>query len=69
MIMSENICQTCKHFRQHFTRRNHSYIEVDCGHCVYPRVKTRKPETPACKHFAALEKNMPRGKENGKNLV
>ena len=49
--MNEKICQTCVHFLQHFAKRKSSYVPVDCGHCIYPRVKPRKPETLGCKYY------------------
>ena len=27
------------------------YLKTSCGHCVYPRLKHRKADTPACSHF------------------
>jgi len=42
----EELCMNCKHFHQHYRdayNRNGELIGVHCGHCVYPRVKHRKP--------------------------
>ena len=50
-----NTCKTCKHFRQHYVQFGRRYGEVYCGHCVHPRLKSRLPDTPACKHFAERE--------------
>lgn len=47
----ENTCQTCLHFIQHYIKREKSFITVYCGHCVYPLLKSRKGDTPACKHY------------------
>ena len=38
---SEHVCQTCRHFFRHYTKRNQSYIPTNFGHCPYPRVKIR----------------------------
>ncbi len=43
-------CLTCKHFRQHYIRRGRSYMPISDGHCVFPRLKLRKQDTPACPH-------------------
>lgn len=50
--MAEPTCKDCQHFRQHYvffleTR----YDPVPCGHCVYPRLKHRRPDTFACIYF------------------
>ena len=44
-------CKTCKHFRQHYVQYGRRYDWANCGHCVYPRLKTRAPDTPACGHY------------------
>jgi len=45
-------CQMCKHFRLHYIKRGRSYDPIHYGHCVFPLLKKREAETPACKHFA-----------------
>lgn len=55
--MTEPTCKSCKHFRQHYILFNtNRYDPIPCGHCVYPRLKHRKPGTPACTHFMEKEK-------------
>lgn len=49
--MEEKVCRACRHFRQHYVRFGRSYREAHCGHCVYPRVKSRAPDTKACGAF------------------
>ena len=34
------LCTNCKHFYQHY---NDKGDKVQCGHCTYPRLKTRMP--------------------------
>ena len=46
--MNDSTCKTCRHFRQHYIRYGRSYREAYCGHCVYPRVKQRSPDTKGC---------------------
>lgn len=41
------LCVNCRHYYQHYT---HTGEAVQCGHCVYPRVKTRMPYD-TCNHF------------------
>jgi len=52
MEINKSTCSSCKYFIQHYTLLNGHLNEVDCGHCIKPRVKTRKPETAACGHYA-----------------
>ncbi len=47
----EQNCKNCKHYVQHYIRFGKRYGTVNCGHCRYPRLKSRKPDTPACKHY------------------
>ncbi len=56
----ENVCKECKHFRQHYVKFRRGYREINDGHCVYPRLKRRETDTPACQHF------VPRDNENPK---
>ena len=52
-------CSDCKHFIQHYGRRNDieaaasglRFYKLNCGHCTYPRIKNRSPETIACNYF------------------
>lgn len=49
----EECCVNCKHFIQHYTftpRGKQPFSPVHCGHCVYPRIKDRRPHD-TCKHF------------------
>ena len=32
-----------------------SCTAINCGHCVYPRVKHQKPDTPAWEHYIHRE--------------
>lgn len=34
------LCVNCQHFYQHYNEKGQA---VKCGHCDYPRVKTRMP--------------------------
>ena len=57
--MNDPTCKDCQHFRQHYIHfLQQRYDAVPCGHCVYPRLKHRHPDTPACVHFQ--QKNRPR---------
>ena len=56
MTVKEECCKSCKHFRQHYVKMGRRYSEVFCGHCVYPRLKTRKPDAEGCKYYKASSK-------------
>jgi len=56
----EKICQTCKHFRQHYVKSDlGNYDMCGSGHCVYPRCKPRYNETKACQHYIPKEEKPP----------
>jgi len=44
-------CKNCKNFRQHYIKFGKSYREILYGHCVYPRLKKRNADSPACNHY------------------
>ena len=48
-------CKHCKHFRQHYIKFGKSYREILYGHCVYPRLKKRNTDSPACNHYKSRE--------------
>ena len=50
-------CADCIHYRRHYIRFDEfRFTEVPCGHCVFPRLKHRKPHTPACNNFKPRKK-------------
>ena len=53
-------CKDCMYFRAHYVRRGRNwYLRTSCGHCVYPRLKHRQEDTPACTHFKQqIEENV-----------
>jgi len=57
-VLNENeaVCANCKRYHQHygiFEGDNGKVAPINCGHCVYPRMKERKPGTAACEHYIA----------------
>ena len=50
--MKDQICKNCVHFHQHYVLDSHRATAINDGHCSYPRLKSRKPNKPACEHFA-----------------
>jgi hypothetical protein len=43
-----NTCSNCKFFRQHYSKWGRGYAKINCGHCIKPMLKYRKPQTSAC---------------------
>ena len=41
--MEEQICETCKHFHQHYGRQGNKYFKVHCGHCTGIHIKSVRP--------------------------
>lgn len=48
--LNESICQNCRHFHQHYIYSYGQYVGCNCGHCVMPRTKPRKPNQ-TCEWF------------------
>lgn len=49
----ENTCEGCRYFYQHYVRvNNRLYVPTKCGHCGHPRIRDKRPDTPACQRFA-----------------
>ena len=53
--MEEKICKQCEHFHQHYVIDKQTCIAINCGHCVFPRIKHMRAGKEACKHFAERE--------------
>ena len=53
--MEELNCKQCKYFHQHYTVNSHYYSAVNCGHCVFPRIKHRSPLHTVCTHFLPIK--------------
>ena len=52
----EHKCEKCVHFRRHYIMDKHMYYQpISDGHCVYPRLKSRKNTDKACEHFEVKE--------------
>lgn len=52
----EVVCGNCKHYEVHYIkagqRKGWSMVTpTNCGHCMYPRHKHRRPGEPGCEHF------------------
>lgn len=52
-------CSDCIYFYQHWIPDRgvpcndsiNGFCKVNAGHCVYPRLKDRKPGAPACQYY------------------
>lgn len=44
------ICMNCKHFYRHYILTKRRYMPAHYGHCVFPRVKSKKTYD-TCGHF------------------
>lgn len=51
MKIKERGCGDCKYYLAHFAKMDGRLFEVYCGHCYYPRIKKREPDTKPCKYF------------------
>ena len=58
--MDQNTCGNCRHIRLHYIKTGRQYSPIHYGHCVYPRLKKRETDSPACSHFSPRKgKNPP----------
>ena len=48
---NEKICKNCAHYRRHYILDKQRCTPVNCGHCIYPRIKKREPNRAACEYF------------------
>ncbi len=49
--MNQNTCKTCVNYRQHYAFNQRKIFQVYCGHCTYPKVKTKRPDAKACENY------------------
>lgn len=49
--MAEKQCQNCKYYMQHYTFDKRRIFRVYCGHCTFPRPRTKKPDAKVCEKF------------------
>lgn len=55
--MDNPTCKDCTHFRQHYVPFDEfRFTETPFGHCVFPQLKNRRSNTPACVHYQKREK-------------
>ena len=55
--MDQNSCRTCVYFRQHYAFDQRKLFRVYCVHCVFQRVKTKRPDSKACENYIYSESN------------
>mgnify|MGYP003296198749 CR=1 FL=1 len=53
--MDQLRCSSCIHFRQHYVFHENTICSVHCGHCVYGKSKTKKPDAKACEQYVERE--------------
>ena len=49
--MKQDNCGNCAYFRQHYTFDTQKIFRVYCGHCTYPKPRTRKPDANICENY------------------
>ncbi len=50
LYAGQQVCCNCVHYYQHYVRGEKRYIIVHCGHCTFPRLKSRSPGQ-TCEHW------------------
>ena len=49
--MSDKTCKSCKYFHQHYILTEGRIVRVFCGHCIFPKVKSKRPYSKACENY------------------
>ena len=55
--MTNETCNTCTHYRQHYTFDQRKIFRVCCGHCTHPKAKTKKPYSRICESYQPATPN------------
>ena len=55
--MEQNTCKNCVHYRQHYAFDQRKIFRVYCGHCTYPKAKTKRPDAKACENYRKTDPN------------
>ena len=55
--MTNQTCQQCRYYIQHYNYCDNHYSWVYCGHCTrrYHKHGQKRPDTPACNDFEQRE--------------
>ena len=53
--MEQITCQSCAHYRQHYVLSQDIFFQVHCGHCTYPKLKTKRPDAKICENYMQSE--------------
>lgn len=48
---SSSQCKDCKHFMQHYVFSDGAFHWAYCGHCIQPKLRSKKPDSKICDHF------------------
>ena len=49
--MCKQTCKSCSFYRQHYILNEKKLVRIYCGHCVYKKPKTRKPDSTICDEY------------------
>ena len=56
VVVEQECCGTCVHYRQHYILSEQGRPwPLWYGHCVFPRLKARKPDE-TCPHWTSADK-------------
>lgn len=44
-------CDTCFYYRNHYVKLEDTYCVINDGHCVFPKLKRRYADQPACSYY------------------
>lgn len=55
LYAGRQVCCNCEYYCQHYCLLNGTFQAINCGHCIFPRIKARCPDQ-TCEHWKEIEK-------------
>lgn len=53
--MDQNTCSTCVYYQQHYALGQRKIFRVHCGHCIYTRVRKKRPNSKICENYVQAD--------------
>ena len=59
----ERICIDCKYFFRHYIENKKVYRAIDCGSCLFPKLKDKNVDDKACEYFIKKKRRKKQNEE------
>lgn len=53
--MSGTTCSSCQYFKQHYVLDHRKLVRIFCGHCIFSKVKSKRPDAKSCGSYMPAE--------------